>query len=404
MVCVAAVCLASTACSSSSNEPAAPPTPHSAPSPVQTQPVVLTPVIARVLAEPIPVPATDGKIHLAYEIVVTNVLSSPATIRSVRASAADRTLFDVSGDTLTPWVRVFGANGPGAKLGPGQGGLIFVDATVENSGQVPDRIEHLIQVDIAQPSPPLVPATLSERVAPTSVNKQPPIKIKPPLDGAHWLDGDSCCIVGAHRSAVNPLNGTLDAPERFAIDYIQLDDHGHMFSGDRSKLGSYPYFGANVHAVADGTVVGVATNLPEQTPGTHPTGLQLDQYGGNHVVEDLGGGRYAFYAHLQPGDGVKVKVGDSVKAGQVIGLLGNSGNSDAPHLHFHVMNGPDPLAANGLPFEIDSFGLESHITSQDNLNQLLDGAAAAYQPNVAAGQRGDQSPLTGDVMTYRANG
>jgi hypothetical protein len=39
----------------------------------------------------------------------------------------------------------------------------------------------------------------------------------------------------------------------------------------------------------------------------------------------------------------------------VLGLLGNSGNTDAPHLHFHVMDGPAPLASNGLPYEFASF-------------------------------------------------
>ena len=46
---------------------------------------------------------------------------------------------------------------------------------------------------------------------------------------------------------------------------------------------------------------------------------------------------------MQPGS-LKVKVGDTVKTGQVLGLLGNSGNTDSPHLHFHVMDGPSPLA------------------------------------------------------------
>jgi len=50
-----------------------------------------------------------------------------------------------------------------------------------------------------------------------------------------------------------------------------------------------------------------------------------------------------------------VHPGDTVKRGQVLGLVGNSGNSVAPHLHFHVVSNPSPLAANGLPYEIDSY-------------------------------------------------
>jgi len=52
-----------------------------------------------------------------------------------------------------------------------------------------------------------------------------------------------------------------------------------------------------------------------------------------------------------------VEEGERVKRGDVLGLVGNSGNSLAPHLHFHVMNGPLSLASNGLPYEIDSFKL-----------------------------------------------
>lgn len=39
----------------------------------------------------------------------------------------------------------------------------------------------------------------------------------------------------------------------------------------------------------------------------------------------------------------------------MIGLVGNSGNSLAPHLHFHGMSQPLALASNGLPYEIDDF-------------------------------------------------
>jgi murein DD-endopeptidase MepM/ murein hydrolase activator NlpD len=77
------------------------------------------------------------------------------------------------------------------------------------------------------------------------------------------------------------------------------------------------------------------------------------------VVEDVGQGRYAFYAHLIPGT-VAVKPGDQLKRGQVLGKLGNSGNSTEPHLHFQICDGPKPLLCNGLPFEIDHFTRYDH--------------------------------------------
>jgi len=60
------------------------------------------------------------------------------------------------------------------------------------------------------------------------------------------------------------------------------------------------------------------------------------------------------YAHMQPGS-VRGHSGERVTRGQVLGLVGNSGNSIAPHLHFQVMDRPSSLASNGLPYEIDSF-------------------------------------------------
>lgn len=202
-----------------------------------------------------------------------------------------------------------------------------------------------------------------------------------------------------HRMALNPINGKVWAAERFAIDYVQLGADGRLFTGDRAKVASYPYFGSEIHAVADGPVVAVLDGLNEQVPGVTPSGLTLQQYGGNHIVQDIGDGNYAFYAHLQP-NSLKVKPGDKLSAGQVIGALGNSGNSDAPHLHFHVMDGPDPLASNGLPFTFKSFRLDSRLTSLAAADALFDGKPAARQPGFAERDQTDVSPLVLDVMTY----
>ena len=102
--------------------------------------------------------------------------------------------------------------------------------------------------------------------------------------------------------------------------------------------------------------------LPEQTPGGLPEGISLDEADGNSVILDIGGGNYVNYAHFQPGS-VRVKEGDRVKRGDVLGLVGNSGNSLAPHLHFHVMSGPQFAASNGLPYEVDSFKVTGRNTA-----------------------------------------
>src|SRR5437763_1443462 len=135
-----------------------------------------------------------------------------------------------------------------------------------------------------------------------------------------------------------------------------------LVHGDLSDVHNYTCYGAEVLAVADGKVVGMLNDLDDQKPGKlpDPDTMTIDTVDGNHVVLDIGGGYFAFYAHLQK-KSVKVRVGDQVKKGTVLGKLGNSGNSSGPHLHFHVMTGPSVLGSDGVPYVIESFNLAGQI-------------------------------------------
>lgn len=102
-------------------------------------------------------------------------------------------------------------------------------------------------------------------------------------------------------------------------------------------------------------------------------------------------GQYAFYAHLQTGS-VRVKVGERLLTGQVIGLLGNSGNTTGPHLHFGIQDSPSILASNSLPFEIGSFTVEGTADS---------GSAAATISVSGTPHRATQSePMILDVADF----
>jgi murein DD-endopeptidase MepM/ murein hydrolase activator NlpD len=118
--------------------------------------------------------------------------------------------------------------------------------------------------------------------------------------------------------------------------------------------------------------------------------------GGNYVVIDIGKGRYAFYAHMLP-DSLKVKLGDAVKTGQVIGLLGNTGNSDGAHLHFHIMDGPSPLLSNGLPFVFDEFTGEGLVTDETALVSLQ---PAPVDTSALSGTHKNQMPLNLEVVAF----
>ena len=134
-------------------------------------------------------------------------------------------------------------------------------------------------------------------------------------------------------------------------------------------------------------------DMAENAPGSEPPFTSWDTVAGNRVVEALGHGRYALYAHMQPGS-VRPHVGDRVRRGDVIGLVGNTGNSDAPHLHFHVMDGPggaSALDANGLPYVFDRFEL---------IGNIPDLSAPVLVPADPPGERNDEYPLTGDIVSF----
>jgi hypothetical protein len=215
---------------------------------------------------------------------------------------------------------------------------------------LPRAIAHRISLRLGEPR-----VDFSATVAQTPVVDRPPVVLGPPLIGAGYLAGDGCCDSIRHVRALLALNGHFTLAQRFAIDWEQADAENRLVKGDTKILSNYVIYGRDVLAVSDGTVVSSRNDLPEQVPGALPQGMTIDQADGNFVVLDIGGS-YVLYAHMQPGS-VTVKAGQRVRRGEVLGKVGNTGNTQAPHLHLHVMDGPSPLASNGIPYVFDLFRL-----------------------------------------------
>ena len=229
------------------------------------------------------------------------------------------------------------------------------------SPQRPGRLVHQLSVKTAAAPPGQ--QNIVEKVGPTNVDRRDVKVVGPPLRGSNYIAADSCCDATRHTRAALPLNGKVWLAQRYAVDYEQLDANNRVWSGKKKEnLENYTIYGQKALAAADGTVVKVIDGLPEQVPGIFPEGISIDEADGNSVILDLGGGNYALYAHFQPGT-IRVKEGERVKRGEVLALVGNSGNSLAPHLHFHVMSSPQPLASNGLPYEVDSFKVTGRNTA-----------------------------------------
>jgi murein DD-endopeptidase MepM/ murein hydrolase activator NlpD len=113
----------------------------------------------------------------------------------------------------------------------------------------------------------------------------------------------------------------------------------------------------------------------------------------------IGHGHYVFYAHLKRGS-VTVKPGQRVHRGEVLGELGNTGNTSAPHLHIQVMNGPSPLASDGLPYVIDRFELAGQVAAGPfNAAPGVVGVFPARRLVPAVARR-DQFPLNLNIVGF----
>ena len=331
----------------------------------QFTPVVVSPLPQTAAS----VPGTDGKYHVVYELLFTNTRPQPATLKKIDildANSPSSVLATYEGDEFVAHLRTLGNTAAnGAEIEFNGARLLLLHLTFDSYADVPLRLLHRVALLGAASPADLTPVPISYTVAPMPLASQVPV-IGPPLAGKHWVAFNGCCEAsGVHRAAALPVNGRLYYAQRFAIDWMRLDDQGRLAHGDPSDVRSYTGYGADVLAVADGMVVGTLNTLDDQVPPhlPDPKTITIQNVDGNHVVQDMGNGFFAFYAHLQKGS-VTVQPRERVKRGQVLGKLGNSGNTSAPHLHFHIMDGPSVLGSNGLPYVIDGFELAGQIPAE----------------------------------------
>lgn len=355
-----------------------------------------TPLAAEALAAPEPVLASDGRQHLAYELVLTNhsFPGAKVTVRRIEAIAGGKVVGSLAGKGLAAMMKPFAAKKPGVVLQNGETGTVLMDLSFPRGAKLPRRLTHRL-VTSSQPRSSVSPTTFT--AAPTPVSRRQAVVVAPPLRGPGWVVGNGCCAdYTSHRSSVLAVNGGLFAGERFAIDFFQLAPNGHLTVGPQDQLSSYPYFGDEVLSATAGKVVAVVDGLPDVPVNFELPPITAAKAGGNHVVVAMGDDRFAFYAHLQPGS-IRVKVGDRVGVGETLGLLGSSGNSNAPHLHFQLMDGPIPLGSDGIPFRFSRFGVEGTLT---NFPQVF---VLGAQAKVAAKPRGPHAaelPLNLQVLGF----
>lgn len=323
------------------------------------RPVLAVPWQVSVLTPPTIFPS-DGRRHLAYEMEIANLSADSWTLEKIEVNG-DRgaTLLAVEKQDIGGLLR-HAVEQPKASqsraniIAPGEVVLAYLWIDLNDAAN-PARLSHRLTarrqgdektIDLDAPS--------------TGVSSEVR-EIGSPLRGSNWLAANGPSNTSHHRRATLALEGALHTSQRYAIDWLQIGPDLHTYRGDPKDNRSYICYGSDVLAVADGTVVeikdGIVENVPNQPPAVPIT---LETVAGNHIDLDLGGGVYAMYAHLQPGS-LKVKLGDRVKRGQVIALLGNTGNSTEPHLHFQLMDRNSPLISEGLPYKLPEYTIAKRL-------------------------------------------
>ena len=355
-----------------------------------------TPLLMRVLDPPQPVKGSDGKYHLVYELVLTNTSPGTATVESVKTidPKSGEVVDTLAGAEVPARTTLLdGSLDPAEKIGSAQVAILYLDATFEDLRDVPKEVEHRVTTSFDLPPGVLFPKKTTDVGARTEVSNEKPVVIGPPMRGKNWVVTNGCCTVSTHRGSVGAIDQKLLATERYAIDWIRADNEGHILlpSDTPTKLTNYPAYDEPILSVKGGKVVTAVDRYPDLKPGVRNPDYTLKDAPGNHVIVDIGGGRYAIYAHLKPGS-IEVEEGERVRRGQQIARLGNSGNTSAPHLHFHVMDAPTPLGADhNLPYVFDSFRYQGFI-GDDLTPHLL------KNPQ----QREDELPLNQSLVDFGA--
>jgi murein DD-endopeptidase len=328
-----------------------------------TKPLLSVPIQVAVPAPPALFPG-NGQRHLVYEIRLMNWSAGTWTVQRIDVrSESGAALRSVEGKALAdslwhPGRRPEDKSEAVETLAPGESAVAFMWIDLAKGAPSPVQLRHEFKVKQAGSDAPML------LDAPTAVVLNKVSEITPPLRGKSWLAVNGPSNDSAHRRSTPVIDGAGHISQRYAIDWVQVGDDLLTHHGDPKDNRNYLCFGADVLAVADGVVVEVRDGIPENVPNASPVvPITLDTVAGNHINLDLGGGVFAMYAHLQPGS-LRVKLGEKVKRGQVLALLGNTGNSTEPHLHFQLMDRNSPLSSEGLPYALSEFVVTKRVAGE----------------------------------------
>ena len=308
----------------------------------------------------------EGRAQLVHELHITNFRPVDASLTAIRIVTGEGSLLaeykesDLRSRVVRPGLRSDHATP--LLIAPGMRAVVTLWISLPPGEPPPTTVRHVVELDL-----PRADSALNTTVEGTGSQVLRSVAtLGPPLRGGPWVAIYDPLLRGGHRSAFYTLGGRARIPGRFAIDFIRLPAPGFQPQNPAVRPVDWNGLGSDVLAVAGGRVVAAVDGEPDDAPQP----VAPERASGNYVAIAIGAGRFAFYEHLQRGS-VAVKAGQRVQRGQVLGKLGSSGSTSiGPHLHFHVADTSETLAAEGLPFVFGGF---VHLGAYPSIDALTSG-------------------------------
>jgi peptidase M23-like protein len=301
-----------------------------------------------------------GVQHLVYELVLTNYGSQNYTLDGVDVKAGDRS-FTFSGPDLKSLLRLMGdktgeARSPVLEAGHSFVGFLTLD--LDRASEIPRTLEHAIHFTAQDTSKHTVDAVLN-------VRQHVPIIVAPPLRGTDWLAMGATGPNSYHRRALMVEGGHAWPAQRYAIDFAKfhmVEGKAFTWKGPEDQNSSYFCYDDEIHNVAPGTVTEVFGRTSGERAALRQAGHR------SHLAKcrrQPRCRRHRIWAICvlcaYAAGSVAVKVGDLVTTGQVLGHVGNTGSSSEPHPHFHIVDRPQFLSGQGIPYEFTKFSTSPRI-------------------------------------------
>jgi len=152
------------------------------------------------------------------------------------------------------------------------------------------------------------------------------------------------------------LNNHNRPPDQGPQNQMYAYDFRMESSGKETKLEEFACFGKEVLAPGDGRVTQIIDGSIDVLPGERDRSVGV----GNAIIIDHQNGEYSLLCHFKHGS-IQVKVGDTVKQGEIIGLCGNTGNTQQPHIHYNLQDGPLMHKAQALPAQFRKILVDGKI-------------------------------------------